>query len=236
MRSSPHSGGRRPRSIRNPPCSTRRPSRADRASAGLTGARASLSRGLVNGESSRGRVQISTKPFVESAQLVTEKAEELIVEATLLITLVRDALVAHERGAASLARHVFVVGEEGEHDVDERTGSIGRHARVSNPTIVGGLPRNSPPRAAGLYVLAIVGTTPSCCIIPRVSQFVQDSAIWPPSDRSIEVPVTVTSLPVADMPQRSPLCVPRAVQRVTTLSPSSIWSSIVIRTSGNAVL
>ena len=67
-----------------------------------------------------------------------------------------------------------------------------------------------------------------------MSQFVQDSAIFPSAHRSIVIPVTVVSLPVGAIPKRSPLCVPLAVQRIATWSPSAItWLAVSVR-SGNA--
>ena len=50
----------------------------------------------------------------------------------------------------------------------------------------------------------------------------------------MSVPASRISRPVAGTPWNSPVCVPRAVQRVTTMSPSAIWSSMVKWRSGNA--
>src|SRR5688572_2167047 len=77
--------------------------------------------------------------------------------------------------------------------------------------------------------------TPSCCIRPSSSTCAQHSTTLPSAMRSMSVPVRRISRPVAGMPWKLPLCVPRAVQRVTTMSPSAIWSSMVKRRSGNAV-
>ena len=52
--------------------------------------------------------------------------------------------------------------------------------------------------------------------------------------REIVIPETVTSFPVGAIPSSSPVWVPRNVQREVTASPSAIWSSTVIRPSGNA--
>jgi hypothetical protein len=46
--------------------------------------------------------------------------------------------------------------------------------------------------------------------------------------------VTVTSSPVGEIPRNSPRWVPRAVQRLTTLSPWAIRSSTAKRESGKA--
>src|SRR5437773_8538272 len=48
------------------------------------------------------------------------------------------------------------------------------------------------------------------------------------------MPEIVTRFPVAGIPGRSRSCVPLAVRRVTTLSPSAMMSSIAKRRSGNA--
>ena len=66
------------------------------------------------------------------------------------------------------------------------------------------------------------GMTPSCWSSPSASKLFQLSTILPPAMRLMAIPVTVTRLPVAGMPRSSPRCVPMAVQRVTTLSPSAI--------------
>ena len=50
----------------------------------------------------------------------------------------------------------------------------------------------------------------------------QLSTIFPFIIRLTPIPVTVDDLPVGGMPASSPVCVPCAVQRVTTLSPSAI--------------
>src|SRR5713226_8670940 len=63
----------------------------------------------------------------------------------------------------------------------------------------------------------------------------QPSTIFPPETRLMFIPAVVACFPVAGIPISSPSCVPVAVQRVTTVSPSAIWSSIVIRRSGNAL-
>src|SRR5215204_4553421 len=78
------------------------------------------------------------------------------------------------------------------------------------------------------------GTAPICCIRPRASQFSHSSTILPSSMRWIVIPVIPTSLPVGAMPISSPWCVSCALQRLTTLSPSAISSSSVMRRSGRA--
>jgi hypothetical protein len=57
----------------------------------------------------------------------------------------------------------------------------------------------------------IVGTTPSCCIRPRLSALTQLSTNFPSAILWMTIPVTVICLPVGGMPIRSPLCVPRYV-------------------------
>ena len=57
---------------------------------------------------------------------------------------------------------------------------------------------------------------------------------FPPESVEIVSPETVTSLPVAAMPEISPACVPLAVQRVATLPGSATCSCTVRRASGNA--
>src|SRR3990170_3965128 len=47
-------------------------------------------------------------------------------------------------------------------------------------------------------------------------------------------PFQVASLPVGAIPWNGPLCVPRAVKRTTTFSPSEKMSSIVVWRSGKA--
>ena len=49
-------------------------------------------------------------------------------------------------------------------------------------------------------------------------------------------PLTVTSLPVGAMPAISPSCVPRAFQRVATVSPSATCSFTVMRASEKAAM
>src|SRR5215208_115623 len=78
------------------------------------------------------------------------------------------------------------------------------------------------------------GTAPICCIRPRASQFSHSSTILPSSMRWIVIPVIATSLPVGAIPISSPWCVPCALQRLTTLFPSAISSSSVMRRSGRA--
>jgi len=72
------------------------------------------------------------------------------------------------------------------------------------------------------------------CIIPSVSQLFHDSTILPSSKRSIPIPLVVARVPVGSMPMSVPSCVPVPAQRVTTLSPSAIWSSISKCRSGKA--
>ncbi len=55
------------------------------------------------------------------------------------------------------------------------------------------------------------GTTPSCCMRPKVSQTARSSTTFPPAKRCIVVPITVICLPVGAMPRKSPVCVPRTV-------------------------
>src|SRR6266478_1978212 len=78
-------------------------------------------------------------------------------------------------------------------------------------------------------------TTPSCCIKPRASQLTQPSTILPFVKRATLIPEMVNCFPVGAIPLRSPLCVPVQDQRAVTVSPSAMMSSIVNRTSGNAV-
>src|SRR5258707_11517293 len=55
----------------------------------------------------------------------------------------------------------------------------------------------------------IVGITPSCCSMPRLSKLSHCSAILPFATRKMLIPEVVTCLPVAGIPINSPLCVPR---------------------------
>jgi hypothetical protein len=48
------------------------------------------------------------------------------------------------------------------------------------------------------------------------------------------MPDTSKRLPVGGMPTNSPVWVPAAVHRSTTLSPSATWSTMVRRASGKA--
>jgi hypothetical protein len=50
----------------------------------------------------------------------------------------------------------------------------------------------------------LAGTTPSCCIMPRVSIRIRLSAILLPFKRSITIPFTATCLPVAGTPRNGP--------------------------------
>lgn len=59
------------------------------------------------------------------------------------------------------------------------------------------------------------------------------STCLPLAWRLMTIPDIANCLPVAAMPINSPLCVPRAVQRFTTLSPSAIVSSIEIGESSS---
>jgi hypothetical protein len=51
-------------------------------------------------------------------------------------------------------------------------------------------------------------TTPSCCIMPIMSQLVQLSTILPSEMRSMVIPVQLSSLLVGSTPMNVPLCVP----------------------------
>lgn len=67
---------------------------------------------------------------------------------------------------------------------------------------------------------------PSCCNMPRLSKFVHVSTILPEATRSIVIPVMVADWFVAGMPNKLPVLVPCAPQRVTTLSlrqPDPQW-------------
>jgi hypothetical protein len=50
---------------------------------------------------------------------------------------------------------------------------------------------------------------------------------WPLITRSMEMPLSFTVRPEAGMPKIVPVCTPPKLQRVTTLLPSTIWSSTV---------
>ena len=69
---------------------------------------------------------------------------------------------------------------------------------------------------------------------PSASKSHHDSAIRPSSIRAMPMPVMVTVSPVGGMPWNSPSCVPPAVTRSTTLSPSAMTSWIASSQSGNA--
>ncbi len=71
------------------------------------------------------------------------------------------------------------------------------------------------------------GITPSCCSIPSSSRTRQCSTMRPSTIRSMLIMAMLTCRPVGGSPRNSPRCVPRTVVRVTTRSPSAIWSSIV---------
>src|SRR5207248_2112677 len=83
--------------------------------------------------------------------------------------------------------------------------------------------------ASPRYVMAL-----NCCIIPNRSQLTHSSTIFPSSMRSMAMPIQVARLLVGGKPINTPFCVPVDVKRVTTLSPSATWSSIVSWNSGNA--
>src|SRR6266508_5638274 len=72
-----------------------------------------------------------------------------------------------------------------------------------------------------------VGVVLNCCISPDMSAWFQRSTIAPPAIRSIVIPVNVIVLPVAGIPMKGPVCVPRNVHRQATLFPSATRSSIV---------
>src|SRR5579863_2051504 len=79
------------------------------------------------------------------------------------------------------------------------------------------------------------GTTPSCCMRPKLSQLTKPSNILPFVNRAMLTPVMLNCLFVGAMAFSSPLWVPRQDQRATTVSPSAIMSSIVKRMSGKAL-
>src|SRR3712207_3252797 len=84
----------------------------------------------------------------------------------------------------------------------------------SSPVYPGRLGEGASPERPGS------GMTPSWRIRPRVSELVQPSVNFPLVRRSIAIPVVVICLPVGAIPRNSPWCVPRAVQRYDTFSPS----------------
>src|SRR5262249_48180669 len=73
------------------------------------------------------------------------------------------------------------------------------------------------------------GMTPSCWRKPSRSLSDHFSASFPSSMRCTTVAVMSSSAPVVGMPGRSSSWRPYALRRVTTLSPSAIWSSITCR-------
>src|SRR6266481_12025 len=87
-------------------------------------------------------------------------------------------------------------------------------------------------RAAARWGSPIVGRAPSCFIMPRASQLVLESMIFPPARWWMVIPSTETFLFVGGTPMKSPLWVPESVQQATTLSFSAMVSSMVKRRSG----
>src|SRR3989304_5963781 len=67
---------------------------------------------------------------------------------------------------------------------------------------------------------------PSCFRMPSSSMFIHSSTILPSATRLIVIPLTLKQPPLDGMSGRSFIWQPENVKRVTTLSPSSIWSSM----------
>ena len=71
------------------------------------------------------------------------------------------------------------------------------------------------------------GTTPSCWSTESVFSSTQSSAILPSAKRKKLIPWISIRFPVGGMPNISAVCVPRALHRAATRSPSPVTSSTV---------
>ena len=74
------------------------------------------------------------------------------------------------------------------------------------------------------------------CSRPSESDSLHSSTMRPSAILKMVIPELVAKLPEGGMPWKSPVWVPLAVQRATTLSPSPTMSSTVRSRSGNAVI